>query len=135
MFITKKADYAVRCVLYLSKNTDRCVAINEIADNMKVSKTFLAKIVQRLSACGLVSSERGINGGFRLARNPEDVNLLEVIEAIQGVNSFSECAVDKRSCSLSCKCSVHPVWLKLRSIVEEELRGQDMKTLVEQNTK
>jgi Rrf2 family protein len=129
MFITRRADYAIRCVLYLAKNSGNVVKINEIAESMHVPKSFLAKILQQLAYCGIVNSSRGLAGGFRLARAPEDINMLDVIESIQGVSASSQCAVDKKSCNLSDKCSVHPVWIKLREMVENELKNQNFRKL------
>jgi Rrf2 family protein len=131
MFITRRADYAIRCVLFLTKNSEDVVTINEISQAMNVPKAFLAKILQQLAGCGIVNSSRGLTGGFRLARAPEDITMLEVIETIQGVSASSQCAVDKKSCNLSDKCSVHPIWIKIREMVENELKNQNFRKLAE----
>lgn len=122
MYVTRKADYAVRCVLYLSKDPDRTSSVDEISNAMFVPKSFLAKILQHLLTAGIVSSSRGVKGGFRLAKKPKDINLLEVIEVIQGPSAANICAIDNRSCRLSSTCAVHPVWVNIRHIVELELR-------------
>jgi Rrf2 family protein len=132
MFVTRKADYAIRCVLYLTRNQDRLATIDEISKTMRIPKSFLAKILQRLIKSGIASSKRGINGGFLLSRNPEDVNLLEIIEIFQGPSALNICAIDGKKCSLSNKCVVHPIWVKIREQVEKELRGQSFKKLADQ---
>ena len=132
MYVTRKADYAIRCVLHLSRNTGRIISVDEISGAMDVPRPFLAKILQRLMKAGLVGSTRGVKGGFRLARNPEDVNLLEVIEAIQGPLAANACAIDRKMCSLSARCAIHPVWVRIREKVERELREQDFAKLAGQ---
>ena len=129
MFVTRKADYAVRCVLYLTQNRDRLATIDEIAKAMEIPKSFLAKILQQLIKAGIAVSERGIKGGFMLARDPKKISLLEIIEIIQGKSGLNVCAVEGKKCGLSRKCSVHPIWLKLREKVEKELRAQNFKKL------
>jgi len=129
MFITKRADYAIRSVSYLARNGKNLVTINEISESMQVPRTFLAKILQQLAGNGIVSSERGLKGGFRLAKDPADITLLEVIETIQGVSASSQCAIDTNSCKLSGKCGVHPVWIKIRKMVENELKGKNFREL------
>lgn len=130
MFITRQADYAVRCVLFLSKDANRVVSANIIAETLAVSRTFLAKILQRLSHNGIVTSTQGTTGGFGLAKKPRDINLLDVIEAVQGPLAVSLCAVDKRKCSLSRSCSVHPLWVEMRHGIEAKLRRENFARLV-----
>lgn len=132
MQITRKADYAIRCVLHLSKNPEKIASVDEIASAMSISKIFLAKIMQQLMKAGIVNSTRGVKGGFRLARKPTDINILEVIEAIQGPSAANICAIDRRMCRLSNRCTVHPIWVKIRKIVEQELKKQNFAKLSKQ---
>ena len=129
MYVTRKADYAIRCVLHLSREPGTVSSVEEISRAMFVPKTFLAKILQRLMRAGIVSSTRGVKGGFQLAKRPKDINLLEVIEAIQGPSAPNLCAIDKRMCQLSGICTVHPVWVKIREMVEKELRKTNFANL------
>jgi Rrf2 family protein len=122
VFVTRKADYAVRCVLFLTRQPGRSASVDEISKSMLVPRVFLAKIMQRLTRAGIASSARGAKGGFRLARDPEDISLFEVIETIQGPLAANICAVDKRKCSLCSRCAVHPAWVKIRELVERELK-------------
>ncbi len=132
MYVTRKADYAIRCVLHLSKNPEQVASVEEISRAMFVPKTFLAKILQGLMKAGIVSSFRGVKGGFQLAKKPKDINLLEVIEAIQGPSAANICAIDRRMCRLSSRCTVHPVWVKIREKVEKELKKQTFAKLSKQ---
>jgi len=129
MYVTRKADYAIRCVLHLSGQPDAVTSVEEISRDMFVPKTFLAKILQRLMKAGIVTSTRGVRGGFQLAKRPKDINLLDVIEAIQGPSAPNLCAIDKRMCQLSSRCTVHPVWMKIRGMVEKELRKTNFAVL------
>lgn len=133
MFITRQADYAVRCVLFLSKDSKRVVSANTIAETLAVSRTFLAKILQQLSHNGIVTSTQGTAGGFGLAKKPRDINLLDVIEAVQGPLAVNLCAVDKRKCGLSTSCTVHPLWVEMRHGIEARLRGETFANLVAKN--
>ncbi|MBI5098316.1 MAG: Rrf2 family transcriptional regulator [Nitrospirae bacterium] len=130
MYVTRKADYAIRCVLYLSRHVERVASVEEISGEMSVPRTFLAKILQRLLKTGIVKSIRGVKGGFQLAKKPQDINLLEVIETIQGSSAANICAIDKRLCKLSNTCSVHPVWVEIRGMVEKRLREENFETLL-----
>ncbi len=135
MFITREADYAVRCVLFLSEEAGRVVNTSEIADSMTIPKSFLAKILQRLIRGRIVRSSQGITGGFELAKEPAKVSILEVIEAIQGPAAVNICAVDERNCDLSNACPVHPVWVELREDIENRLKKESFAGLMARKQK
>ena len=130
MYVTRKADYAVRCVLYLSRHPERVASVEEISGATLVPKSFLAKILQQLMKAGIVNSARGVKGGFQLAKKPKAINLLEVIEAIQGPSAANICAIDRKKCSLSRTCSVHPVWVEIREMAEKRLREENFEMLL-----
>lgn len=119
----------MRCILLLSKEPDRIISANEISKSMLIPRSFLAKILQRLSLKGIVKSTQGVSGGFQLAKKPGKINLLEVIEAIQGPSAMSICAIDKRICGLSGTCAVHPIWVELREDVEKRLKRENFAKL------
>ncbi|HMK61304.1 MAG TPA: Rrf2 family transcriptional regulator [Dissulfurispiraceae bacterium] len=121
MEITRETDYAIRCLLYLSKKKHLPTVVDEIAQEMAIPKSFLSKIVQKLNRAGLLESFRGVKGGFKLTREPEAISLLDVISVMQGPVASNRCAVDKRACNFSCTCVVHPVWLDLRKMTEDYL--------------
>jgi len=129
MEITRETDYAIRCVLYLSKKEETIVMVDEISQAMSIPKSFLAKILQKLSKAAVVKSFRGVKGGFRLAKKPEQVNLLDIIEAIEGATAMNRCALDSAVCTFSNTCTVHPVWVNLRNMVEDSLRKTDFRAL------
>ncbi|MEW6601770.1 MAG: Rrf2 family transcriptional regulator [Nitrospirota bacterium] len=128
--ITRKTDYAIRCVLHLAERYGETIMINDIAEGRKIPKSFLAKILQILARAGIVESLRGVKGGFRLARNPSEICLLDIVEAMEGTVAMNICAVDKRNCSFSSTCVVHPVWMDLRKDLEDRLREWDFERLL-----
>ena len=123
MEITRQTDYAIRCILYLSGKQDQPTVVDEIAQEMSIPKSFLSKIVQKLSRAAILESFRGSKGGFKLARKHAAISVLDVIEAMQGTAAANKCAVDKAQCNLSCTCIIHPVWIELRKQTEDYLRG------------
>lgn len=129
MYISRKADYAVRTVLCLAKNKEKTMKVHEISQKMKIPRSFLAKILQVLAKNKLVQSVKGIRGGFKLNKKPDKITLLEVLEIIDGPIALNQCAVDRRVCSLINRCSVHPVWVQLRKDMRKRLAGMNFKKL------
>ena len=110
MEITRETDYAVRCVLHLASAPERVAVLGEIAAERGVPRTFLAKILQRLSKAGLVKSRRGVRGGFQLSRDARTISLLHVVEAVQGPVRLNRCVSSEGGCSFRGDCPAHPVW-------------------------
>jgi Rrf2 family protein len=111
MQITRQADYAMRAVMYLSQlGPERRAATSQIAEEQNIPPSFLAKIVSQLSVAGLLQTSRGARGGVSLARSPEDISILEVVEAIDGPILLNDCVLDSSSCAFGDACLIRPVF-------------------------
>ena len=111
MQITRQADYAVRAVLFLSQiEPDERASTSQIAEDQRIPPSFLAKIVSQLSVAGLLQTSRGARGGVSLARSPEEISILDVVEAIDGPILLNECVADGGVCVFGDTCDIRPVW-------------------------
>lgn len=124
MQITRQADYAVRAVEYLSRlEADQRAATSQIAQEQRIPPSFLAKIVSQLSVAGLLQTSRGARGGVSLARPPEQISLLEVVEAIDGPILLNDCVADNgSSCNFGEDCPMRPVWCDAQAELVVRLR-------------
>jgi Rrf2 family protein len=123
MQITRQADYAVRAVLYLSQlGEDQRAATSQIATDQQIPPSFLAKIVSQLSVAGLLQTSRGARGGVSLARNPQQISLLEVVEAIDGPILLNEC-VANGACNFGEDCPMKPIWCDAQAELVDRLRS------------
>jgi Rrf2 family protein len=130
MLVTRETDYAVRTVLYLARNSDHIASASEIAHAMHIPRSFLAKILQRLVRSSILTSSRGPSGGFQLSLDPSEISLLAIMEAIQGPACINVCAVDSKRCKMSSTCTVHPIWIEIRSDVEKRMQKQSIANLL-----
>ncbi|MCX7793904.1 MAG: Rrf2 family transcriptional regulator [Thermodesulfovibrionales bacterium] len=130
MDITREVDYAVRCIVCLSSQPDKVKRASSIAQEMDIPAPFVSKILQKLSKKGFVTPIRGVKGGFRLAKRPQDISLLEVVEAIDGPIPVNICVIDSKSCNRIKKCTVHPVWVRIQKLIRKELGSVSFKKLV-----
>jgi Rrf2 family protein len=128
--INRKTEYAFRGLHYLvNSRLNETVMIREIAQAVDASPAFLSKIFQLLNAAGLVTSVRGVVGGFRLSRAPEKINLREILEATEGPVSVNVCEVDEDACDLSETCAAYKVWRKVRYSINKMLEQITLKDL------
>lgn len=135
MRLTRAAEYAIRCVLYLSNRTENTiVGRKEIAVAMDIPDQYLGKIAQQLSRAGILEILQGARGGFRLLKSPTDVSLLDVIEAVMGEIFLNDCVLRPGSCVRSEVCAVHTVWEKARRQLRETLGKAPFSQLVGKKT-
>ena len=124
MQITRQADYAVRAIMYLAQiGSEKKAATSQIAEEQDIPLSFLAKIIAQLSVAGLLQTMRGARGGVALARNPDDISLLEVVEAIDGPIQLNECVNGIHECQIE-NCPLRNVWRD----AQEDLVGRLRKT-------
>ena len=109
MQISRKVDYALRAMIYLTTRSDqRPCSVAEIAAREGIPKKFLEKIIQDLIRHGVVRSTRGAQGGYTLARDPEVVTFKNIIEAIEGPVSVNVCVGDGGDSHDSHECAFQP---------------------------
>ena len=110
MRLTSFTDYTLRTLLHLGSNPGRLVTIQEIADLHTISKNHLMKVVHELGRNGVIETIRGRNGGFRLAHNPEDINIGAVVRQSESDFYMAECFdPDGNPCGLVKACSLKGV--------------------------
>lgn len=132
MQITRQADYAVRAVLYLAQlGTDQRAATSQIAQEQKIPPSFLAKIVSQLSVAGILQTSRGARGGVSLARDPENISILEVVEAIDGPILLNECVSGNgSSCTFGDTCPMRPLWCDAQAELVNRLTRTDFSQFI-----
>jgi Rrf2 family protein len=109
--ISRKIDYGLRAMIYLASiSQDSVVPFREIARQMDVPEDFLAKILKTLVDMGLVRSTRGPHGGYALAKIPQDISFLDVIEAVEGPVALNVCLDGEDACGHSTACTMVAVW-------------------------
>ncbi len=134
MQITRQADYALRAVYYLSHlGPEERAATSQIAQEQRIPPSFLAKIVSQLSVAGLLQTSRGARGGVSLARSPEEITLLDVVEAIDGPILLNECVGCAGDCSFGEDCPMKPVWQETQADLVRRLKGITFDSFVQAN--
>ncbi|RWR04626.1 Rrf2 family transcriptional regulator [Siminovitchia fortis] len=126
MKFSKATDYALHTMLFLTAATpDKPVGVQLLAEKQKVSPTYLSKILTKLVKAGMIESITGVNGGYRLKRNWEDISFLDIIHAIEGSASLFDCSFDHGP-----DCPIQRVVLEAEEKMEEHLRNKKMSALV-----
>ncbi len=102
--ITRDTDYALRALCFIARGKDKIVSVSAMVKSLKVPRPFLRKSLQLLNKRGIVSSHKGLGGGFKLAVTPGDLLLVDLIETFQGPFRLNECSLKKRPCPHKKEC-------------------------------
>lgn len=94
----------------------------EIASDIDAPRNYLGKLLQTLAGEGLLESQKGKGGGFRLARSPASISLIAVVEPIDRVSRWSDCFLGRGRCSHDRPCAVHDRWAEVRDVYLDFLR-------------
>jgi len=122
MQITRQADYALRAIIYLANLEDgEKASTRDIAESQNIPPSFLAKIVSQLSIAGLIQTSRGAHGGIALAKNPGEISILNVVEAIDGPVLLNSCTVNAHVCPFGEECPLHEIWCETRQQLVDKL--------------
>ena len=136
MQITRAADYAVRVMVHLATAPPaQKHSLNELAAVTGVQQSFLSKILQRLVHQGMLVSQRGSGGGFIVNRAPDQVSLLDVVEAIEGPTQLNHCVGESGHCSRKDWCGAHPAWERAQRALTDVLSSVSVAQLAEETAK
>lgn len=130
--IRRNTDYAIRAMVHLAcKWGQEPVSTKDISREEDISYQLACKLLQRLNKAKLVNSAMGPKGGFTLRRAPEKINLLEIIEAIQGTLRLNRCLIDLKACTRQPRCSVHRLLGDLQGQIGSFLKESTLAKLIE----
>src|SRR3989339_107115 len=134
--LRKNTDYALRAMVYLAKTADNAPSSTKlIAQSEDISYQLACKLVQKLTAAGLVQSEMGPKGGFTLAVSADKISLGDVIKAIQGSVCLNACLVGSFVCRRKEQCPVHSKLIDLQNQLDGYLNNITIAELAKDNSK
>jgi Rrf2 family protein len=127
--LSKTGLHAVRAMVALARLPEGAYAgAARIAQDIGAPQNYLGKLLKALADEGLVESQKGLGGGFRLLRDPRRISLLDVVEPIEHISRWSDCILGRPECSEGDPCAIHDRWKAVR---EAYLRMLQRTTLAE----
>ena len=136
MRISAKGRYGLAAMTHLAQcyQADMPITIISIAEKMGISKIYLEQVFSLLKRAGLVNSIKGAQGGYQLARAPEDITVGDIIDATEGPLSISECISDEGCCHRSGECRTRRVWEYLSNSINGLLQSISLRDMLEQES-
>src|SRR6266478_565963 len=122
MIYSRSSEYSIRSFVNLAQVPDgKYAMVKQIAAEEEIPSHFLAKILQQLARKGLLRSSKGPTGGFSLRVSADDIRLVDIVEALDGLGEYEKCASGLAECSDDMPCALHDSWKVLRSRIMDYL--------------
>lgn len=113
-------DYGILAMVELARDGG-ILSAQRLSDRIHVETPTVSKVLKLLAQAGLVTSSRGANGGYRVARSAGEINVAEVIAAIEGPIAMTECSVEQGLCSVEHSCSMRSNWQRISLALADAL--------------
>ncbi|MBS3946571.1 MAG: Rrf2 family transcriptional regulator [Melioribacter sp.] len=136
VIFSKSCELGLQAVLFLSIKKEKVIFnAEEVSKELKVPKEFVSKVMQMLTNSGIIGSKKGKSGGFYLAKSSANIKLIDIVEAIDGLEVFNSCVLGFPGCSSEKPCPLHDKWGKLRDEAYKMLSEETLEQLKEKTIK
>ena len=128
--ISKTATHALNAMTVLAERPGEFQGAASVAKRIGAPQNYLGKLLQGLIQSGVVYSQKGMGGGFRLARAPEAISLFDIVEPVDHVSRWEGCFLGRESCSADNPCALHDKWARIRDAYLTMLKESTLADLV-----
>ena len=121
--VSKLTDYATEVMAVLAAAPGRVHNAQELAERARLEAPTVSKLLKQLAQAGLVESFRGVNGGYRLAREPARISIADIVIAMEGPIGMTECSAQVGLCDDETHCGVRVNWQRINDAIAGALAG------------
>lgn len=132
--LSKLTDYGTVLLAHLAANRGSVCSAADVATATGVAVPTVSKLLKLLGRNGLVTSTRGANGGYRLAHDPSDISAADIIDALEGPVSITECSASDSQCEHEGVCSVGGAWQRVNVAIRRALDDVSLNDLLRSNS-
>ena len=124
MQLASTTDYAIRIVCYLAAQR-QMISTSELSQELSVPSSYIPKITKKLKQAGIIKACEGTNGGYMLAKQPENISLMKIISCVEETMAINRCLEEDRFCSrnLEDTCKIHKILLSLQNTYNNKLES------------
>ena len=121
--INRLTDYSTVVMSYLAVEPKKVHHAKDITLHTNINQPTVSKILKMLAKAKLLISHRGINGGYQLAKSPENISISEVVIAIEGMVGLTECSMNHSNCNIQNVCHIRSNWRHISDIIQQMLQN------------
>jgi Rrf2 family protein len=133
---SKGCEYAIRALVHMAPTEEgKRHQVKEICKKAEIPESFTRKIFQDLVNGGFLDAVPGPGGGYIIVKEPKDITLLEIIEAVDGTDTFSDCILGLAACNAVKPCPLHHTWAEAKKLLLHQLESQTLSDVLETTRK
>ena len=132
--ISKLTDYGTVVLAHLAGSSSRICSAAEVSEATGIATPTVSKLLKSLARAGLVTSTRGANGGYELARPAHEISAASVIDALEGPVSITECSASDSHCNFEDICNVGNAWQRINVAIRRALEDVNLIDLTRSNS-
>lgn len=119
--ISRLTDYATVVLATLAEHPDRVQTATALAEHTRIAAPTVSKLLKQLQRANLVTSTRGLHGGYQLARAAADISAADILDALEGPVALTDCAAGHGNCGIEANCRAGRVWQRLNQAFRRSL--------------
>ncbi len=131
MRLSKSAEYAIRCLVYMAGNDEDVCPVMRLSDKLNIPYKFLGKLMVRMREAHLVDSVRGKNGGYRLAKPLSEIHLVQIVHSVEGFSTYDRCILGFEQCDDENPCPMHEFWTDPKNSIMDMMGEVTLASMVE----
>jgi FeS assembly SUF system regulator len=121
--LSKLTDYGTVVLAEMARQPQRCHSAAELAGTLHLAAPTVSKLLKLFARGGLVKSQRGAKGGYSLARPPEEISAVQIIDAIEGPVAITQCSMSHSRCGIEAVCGIGHNWQRISLAIRGALSG------------
>jgi Rrf2 family protein len=130
--LSTRGRYGLRAMIELARDTGHDpVNLGSIAESQSIPQKYLYSVLEALKVNGLVTATRGVGGGYRLARDPDEISVLDVVEAVEGPLLVVDCVGDPQLCGRADHCATRELWQETTAEIRRVLADVSLQRLAQ----
>ncbi|MEH6580003.1 MAG: SUF system Fe-S cluster assembly regulator [Amphritea sp.] len=132
--VSKLTDYGTVILARMALSPAATYSAASLAQQVKLPTSTVSKLLKIMSRSGLLDSSRGKQGGYTLAKPPQDISLAEVIEVLEGPVGITQCSRQSGLCQIESHCAIRQQWLGVNGMIHKALQQVSLETLLQPST-
>ena len=129
---SKSCEYALRALTQIpAEDYQTKFSAQKLCEKADVPESFTRKVFQDLARKDILQAISGPGGGYRLARHPKEISLLEFVYAVDGADCFEACIMGLETCGSESPCPVHYSWVRMKTNITSEMKAKTLEDLME----
>lgn len=134
MHFSKTVEYSILILSYIAKHTDEKLSSSVLHQTLDIPYKYLTKLVTKLVKAGLIHATKGRDGGIILGKNPSDITIAHILEAMNEPSPKGRCVLGFETCNPSNPCLLHHSWEKPRALIDTMIHKTTLEDLLLQRT-